>query len=106
MRLEAKKSVARECPVSEDTINTVILYKKKREAKDDDVIFPGGLGKDPVNKWVKKVKKFFEKQGHPGVQSHNFRVTRATELYNEEKNIVLVKNWLGHSDVKITMRYI
>ena len=106
MKLEAKKSVARECPVSNKTVNAVIAYQEKTNAKNEDIMFPGGDGKDPVNKWVKKVNKFFEKHGHPGVMSHNFRVTRATELYNKTKNIVKVKDWLGHSDVKITQRYI
>ena len=53
--LAAKKSDARQVPVTEDTVNAVQEYQKSIKAKDEDIMFPGGDGKDPANKWVKKL---------------------------------------------------
>ena len=65
-------------------------------------MFPPGEGKDPVNKWVKRVRKFFKTEINKNVQAHNFRKTAATEFYNTSKDIIALQKYMGHSDVKIT----
>ena len=42
----------------------------------------------------------------PKFQTHNFRATRITDLYNETKNIDTVSKWVGHTDTKTTSIYI
>ena len=83
----------------------VQAFKAKQGAADSDVMFPGGSGSNPANKWVKKVTKFFNKKGLK-VQSHDFRVTTATEMYEQTKDIVAVQQYLSHSDIKTTQRYV
>jgi integrase len=41
----------------------------------------------------------------PGFIPYALRHTCASTLYAKTKDIVLVKEWLGHSDIKMTMRY-
>lgn len=40
------------------------------------------------------------------VQSHDFRKTKLTDLYLKHKDILMVRDYAGHSDVKITEGYI
>lgn len=40
------------------------------------------------------------------VSSHDLRATFATVLYEQTKDILLLKRWLGHSDINTTQRYI
>jgi integrase len=41
----------------------------------------------------------------PGFIPYALRHTCASTLYAKTKDIVVVKDWLGHSDIKMTMRY-
>ena len=49
--------------------------------------------------------KFFKKHGHD-VKSHDFRVTQATEFYKVTKDIVKTQQFIGHSKVETTQRYV
>jgi len=51
------------------------------------------------------LKKACRKAGLEGVNWHTFRHTFATRLNHSGADIVTVKALLGHSDVKVTMRY-
>ena len=51
------------------------------------------------------LKKACRKAGLEGVNWHTFRHTFATRLNKGGADIVTVKELLGHSDVKVTMRY-
>ena len=59
--LEAKKSSSREVAVSTAAYEAVLAYQKSIEATDSTVMFPGGEGSDPANKWVKRLTRFFKK---------------------------------------------
>jgi len=50
-------------------------------ASEEKVMFPPGSNQNPTNKWVKKVRYFFQSKAGIKVQTHNFRVTLATDLY-------------------------
>ena len=70
-------------------------------------MFPGGSGKDPSNKWVKRVQKYYKRKlPEMNLQTHNIRKTAITEFYNESKDIVATQRFVGHSDVKITQLYV
>ena len=93
-------------PVSTKTVNAVIAYRDELEAKDSDIMFPGGKSKDPVNPWVKKIKRYYEKHGFPNVQTHNFRSTKATNFYKKSLDLIGLRDMLGHSDVKMSENYV
>ena len=78
---------------------------EEKKAKYTDVMFEPGIGYDPVSKWVKKLIIFYAKHGFR-VQSHDFRVTAATELYKQDKDLVKLQKHLNHSSVKVTQRYV
>ena len=75
-------------------------------ASDDDVMFPPGPKGNETTKWSLFVKRFYEKHEIKGVKSHDFRVTQVTNFYNTYKDIVKTQEYVGHSDVRITRRYI
>ena len=40
------------------------------------------------------------------IQSHCFRVTRATNMYEKHKDVARVQKYLGHAKIETTMKYI
>jgi len=52
-------------------------------------MFKGGNNANPANRWVQKLKRFYEKHNMK-VKSHDFRTTLVTDLYNSKKDIVKV----------------
>lgn len=52
------------------------------------------------------VRRLGEYAGVEGAYPHQLRHTAATELYRETKDIMLVKQFLGHSKVATTERYL
>ena len=52
-------------------------------------MFEPGAPTNPTSKWVNKVKRFFLNEGID-LQTHDFRTTMLTWLYNKTKDIVLV----------------
>jgi site-specific recombinase XerD len=51
------------------------------------------------------VKFYLERVGVPGQSAHSLRHLFATNLYNETKDIVLVREALGHRSIQTTLRY-
>lgn len=109
VKLPAKKSSSRESLVSDETVDAVKQYQHWAGKTDSDIMFPGGIGHDPSNKWVKKVKRYYkDKLGDLGnqFQTHNIRKTAITEFYNKTKDIVSTQKFVGHSDIKVTQLYV
>ena len=52
-----------------------------------------------------KMLRFFKKLPFK-FQSHNFRTTTLTDLYNETKDIITVQRFAGHRSIKTTQGYI
>lgn len=56
--------------------------------------------------WVyDKIREFGEKAGMEGCRPHRLRHTFATTLYAQTRDLLVVKEALGHSDIKNTMVY-
>ena len=68
-------------------------------------MFQAGDGVNPSDKWVKRLSKFYAKHGLK-VKSHDFRVTQATDYFEQTKSVVATKGFLGHSSINTTERYI
>lgn len=66
------------------------------------------LSQDAVEKFIHKYA-ILAKKNCPAVPDkpypHMFRHTRATDLYRGGMPISLVSEWLGHEDIKTTMKY-
>ena len=50
-------------------------------------------------------KKYLEASGMPSLSCHDLRHLFATNLYNRHKDILLVKEALGHKTLESTLRY-
>ncbi len=105
VELPAKKASSRSVIISAPTHSAVEAFCKERKAGDDEVMFPAGDGINPANKWVKKVAKFYKRRGYT-VRTHDFRVTTATQLYEETKDIDAVQKYLAHQSITTTQRYV
>ena len=53
----------------------------------------------------KTLKKAFERAGIDGATAHTLRHTHASRLIQNGLNLYEIKEVLGHSDIKTTMRY-
>jgi len=51
------------------------------------------------------IKDYLETAGMPGLSCHDLRHLFATNLYNRHKDILLVKDALGHKTLESTLRY-
>lgn len=51
------------------------------------------------------IRKAFQQAGLPDCSAHTLRHTHASRLIQNGLNIYEVKEILGHSDIKTTMRY-
>ena len=75
--------------MSLETYKAVVEYQSMFNAPDSQVMFKGGNNANPANRWVQRLKRFYEKHNMK-VKSHDFRTTLVTDLYNSKKDIVKV----------------
>jgi integrase/recombinase XerC len=100
------KSYARKIPMNERQEKVLKKWIEAREIPDTPYLFVHlkywrkgkRIGKDCVYNWFKKI--------HPDLRSHVCRYSYATNLYTETKDIVLVKEVLGHSNIAVTSEYL
>ncbi len=52
------------------------------------------------------IKRILIRAGEPELSPHSFRKGCATYLYKETKDLLLVRDYLNHSDAKVTQTYI
>jgi integrase len=82
-----KKTYGRRISIRQPVYDAVKKYQDYLGAEDSKVMFEPGAGTNPINPWVMKVHRCFKKAGID-VQSHDFRTSRITDLYNSSKNVV------------------
>ena len=68
-------------------------------------MFEAGFGTNPANKWSKIISTFF-KEHDMIVKSHDFRVTQVTAYYNETLDIIKTQEFVGHSKIETTRKYV
>jgi len=80
-----------------------MAYKREQQRQDNrnDYIFQEAQ----PNSFSKLIGRYF-RQFEIKVHAHSFRKSRLTDLYVKTKNIVLVRDYAGHADTKITERYV
>ena len=114
--LPPKKTGARTVIIGVEAYEAIQEYYKEKfpERRDQHVdsnrrtvMFPPGKGEDPNNMWVQSVIKWIKKNV-PGVdaKTHNFRVTKATEIYKRTNKMKTAQMYLGHKSVATTEMYI
>ncbi len=69
-----------------------------------DKFLRGPLGRRGA---YKRAKRIFKKAGLPtNLSPHSLRKACATRLYHQTKDLLFVRDYLGHSDAKVTQTYI
>ena len=80
----------------EDIQNRVIAKGSNRYKRD---------GINPIT-FIQQINKFMKDVLGPGYTSHSFRQGLITEMGSKSINTKIISKFIGHSDVKTTMRYI
>jgi len=74
--------------------------------RDQDYVFPSVSSESGHMEGVKRsFMSACKKVGITGLRFHDLRHTAATRMIENGANIVAVSKILGHSDIKMTMRY-
>jgi integrase len=99
--LQSKNGKPRDIPMSATLRATLHLLPRRI---DSDYIFPGKTGRGLVD-----IKKRFHRglrdAGIDGFRFHDLRHTFASHLVMAGVDLVSVKDFLGHADLKMTLRY-
>lgn len=83
------------------------LIQEHLEGKNDDSpLFQGREGRRLSGYWVESLfRQYQEKAGLEGFTPHSLRHTFASHLYAKTKELLLVSQLLGHSNIQTIMRY-
>ena len=98
-----KSNKVRQIPILDTLINVLLLREKNGE-----YVFPRDDG-SPMSQSQseKQLKKFFYQAGiKKNISWHGLRHTFASHMANNNVNVQVIKELLGHSDIKTTMRYV
>ena len=71
-------------------------------------MFPPGKGEQPYNYWHQKLNDWIRDNvpGDIDGKTHNFRVTKATEIYKKTGKVKTASMYLGHTSIVQTEKYI
>lgn len=103
-------------PLWDETVDAIREYRDLREAKgiESDKLFINTRGEKisrfGINHIIDKYRKLAQKSCHSlenkKVTPHTFRHTTALHLIQSGVDITVVKEWLGHADIKTTNLYV
>ena len=94
-------------PQESDKIFDRLEYWLDRRLVESEWVFPGKEGRPITTRALyNTITKILRRSGVPLATPHSFRKARATELYLETKDLLRVRDYLGHSDAKVTQTYI
>lgn len=85
----------------------VNILKKQRDTVQGDIVFPGSLGGEEIQRTYlssKVMPKLCEAAGLPRMRFHDLRHTHATWLSAMDISARTVADRLGHSDASFTLR--
>lgn len=80
-----------------------------KEENTEKYLFANRWKNGPLNRRgaYKRVKKAFQKAGLPqNLSPHSLRKACASRLYYQTKDLLFVRDYLGHADAKVTQTYI
>ena len=94
-------------PEEADKIFERLEYWLERRMVQSEWLFPGKGGRTITTRALyDTIIKILRRSGVPLATPHSFRKARATELYLKTKDLLRVRDYLGHSDAKVTQTYI
>ncbi|MEG2173354.1 MAG: site-specific integrase [Desulfovibrionaceae bacterium] len=100
---KTKNSHPRTIPIVE-TILPIIKRRIEATTNEDDRLFPEGSNPWLRNLW-EKVRLHLGKDDDPQFVPHMLRHTCATRLSQRGASMMIIKEWMGHSDISTTARY-
>lgn len=98
----AKSGQTRHVPLNEDALNTLRLWQT--QTNDDSLVFPGKNGKrltNVKNSW----RNLLKAASIMDFRFHDLRHHFASRLVMAGVDLNTVRELLGHSDIKMTLRY-
>lgn len=98
----AKSSQTRHIPLNEEAAD--VLHKWKSQSKSDSFVFPGKNG-DRMDNIKKSWTKLVKDANINDFRFHDLRHTFASNLVMAGVDLNTVRDLLGHSDIKMTLRY-
>jgi integrase len=99
--VHTKNGERREIPMT-DTLRATVQQLPRRLASD--YVFPGKTGRGLVDV-RKRFRRALQEAGIEGFVFHDLRHTFASHLVMAGVALVTVKEFLGHKDLKMTLRY-
>jgi integrase len=99
--VQTKSGERREIPLS-DTLRDTLLTLPRRLASD--YVFPGKTGRGLMD-IRKRFHRALKEAGIEGFVFHDLRHTFASHLVMAGVDLMTVKEFLGHADIKMTLRY-
>lgn len=111
INLKQKKKEVRECVISKELLNMLLIHINKYKLELNDNIFTRVTAKGKkVYKRAgafKIIKKYSENiLGYDWVSPHTFRHTRAIHLLSENMDVIKVQKFLGHKSLINTLVYL
>lgn len=100
----AKSGTTRHIPLNREALSTIKNWQKQSKGKSHELVFPGKEGEllDNINKaW----KALLEKAKIKDFRWHDLRHHFASRLVMAGVDLNTVRELLGHSDLKMTLRY-
>ena len=94
-----KQNEDRNIEISSAARDAVLKYRSTLEergtkVKDSDELFKYGN----ADQFARVLKRFVAKNGFPTFQSHDFRVSRACEMYVQTGDLEMLRRFFKHSD--------
>lgn len=86
--------------------NTVKAINMKYGYKDGDFVFCDEKGRTTIREIDNRIRKMCNKAKIEVKSAHDIRRTVASEMFNNGIPVEIIRNYLGHSDIKTTYGYI
>lgn len=107
LTLHGKGAKDRRVPLGSEAFGALRDYMAARPATDSPFIWQSQRGtpltQGALNQMMVNLREYTDV---PGITPHRFRHTYAAAWYRENKNLMALKNLLGHSKVETTQRYL
>lgn len=97
---ETKSGFARKVPM-----NSLVTATLKNINRESEFVFCNPKTKGRLKSVARSFKTACKKTGVPDLRFHDLRHTAATYMVTRGTDLVTVSKILGHSDIKMTMRY-
>lgn len=103
---DTKTHTSRSIPLNDQALASMDRLIKASRANDDYEYVTHLTYRQVQYGWDKKVRGPLNQEGNEDFTVHTLRHTFATRLLRKGADVTLVKELLGHKDIKTTMRYI